>query len=205
MAGPDPSASPVVLFDFGGVVIRTPFELVDTGWRGPFDPAGDDLWRASMRGDITEREYWHRRASEHHPLAEDPTFAFMRDLYDTDEDVVVRPEVVALVDRLQAAGLQTAVLTTDLRAFHAEEWVERMTVVRRFDPLIDLSHVGFLKPSAEAYEHACKILDTPPEQIVFLDDQQPNVAGAVDFGLTAVWFDPTDVPGSIARLEAALP
>lgn len=205
MGGPDPSAPPVVLFDFGGVVIRTPFELVDTGWRGPFDPAGDDLWRASMRGHITEREYWHRRASEHHPDAEDPTFAFMQALYDTDEHVVVRPEIVALVDRLQAAGLQTAVLTNDLRAFHSQEWVGRMTVIRRFDPLIDLSHVGFLKPSAEAYEHACKILDVPPEQVVFLDDQQPNIAGAVDFGLTAVWFDPTDVDGSIARLEAALP
>jgi putative hydrolase of the HAD superfamily len=194
-----------VLFDFGGVVIRTPFELVDTDWRGPFDPAGDELWRRSVTHEITEREYWHRRALEFHPDSEAPTSDFMRMLYDTEEAVVVRPEITALLDRLEARGLQAAVLTNDLTAFHADDWVARMTVIRRFDPLIDLSHVGFLKPSPEAFAHALKILDADPAEVVFLDDQQPNVAGAEVAGITAVWFDPTDVAGSIARLEARLP
>lgn len=193
-----------VLFDFGGVVIRTPFELVDTDWRGPFDPAGDELWRRSVAHEITEREYWHTRALELHPDSDDPTFDFMRTLYDTDEDVIVRPEITALLDRLQARGVRTAVLTNDLTAFHPDEWVQRMSVIPRFDPLIDLSHVGFLKPSREAFDHALKILDADPGDVVFLDDQQPNVRGAQAVGIDAVWFDPTDVAGSVDRLEARL-
>ena len=193
-----------VLFDFGGVVIRTPFELVDTDWRGPFDPAGDPLWRQSMAGEITEREYWHRRASELHPEAADPTFAFMRQLYDVEESTVVRPEVPALLDRLQGQGVRTAVLTNDLAAFHPEEWIARMTVLRRFDPVIDLSHVGFLKPSAEAFEYAGKLLDRNPAQVVFVDDQPRNVEGAREAGLGAVWFDATDVAASVARVQEAV-
>ena len=80
-------ATSVVLFDFGGVVIRTPFELHGYDWHGPFDPSSDPLWEAMQRGEITEREYWHRRASAYHPRAEDPTHAFMRDLYEQDEAV----------------------------------------------------------------------------------------------------------------------
>jgi putative hydrolase of the HAD superfamily len=195
----------VVLFDFGGVVIRTPFELHGYAWRGPFDPATDELWRQSQRGEITEREYWHRRASAYHPDVEDPTYAFMRDLYEQDEAVIVRPEVLALLSSLEDAGVRRAVLTNDLAAFHPPEWIERMSVLRRFDPLVDLSHVGFLKPDPEAFEHALKELGIPLEEaarVVFVDDQRRNVAGAMAVGMRGVWFDPTDVEGALARLRA---
>ena len=198
-------AARVVLLDFGGVVIRTPFELHDHAWRGPFDTATDPLWVRSQRGELTEREYWHERASAYHPDAEDPTHAFMRDLYEQDESVIVRPEVRSLLEDLHAAGLRTAVLTNDLAAFHPPEWMARMTVLRAFDPVIDLSHVGFLKPEPEAFEHALKELGLAPEDaasVVFVDDQRRNVAGAEAAGLRAVWFDPTDVPGSVARVRA---
>ena len=195
----------VVLFDFGGVVIRTPFELHRFDWRGPFDPGSDPLWEQSQRGEITEREYWHRRASAYHPDAQDPTHAFMRDLYEQDEAVIVRPEVLALLASLEDAGLRRAVLTNDLAAFHPQEWIARMTVVRRFDPVVDLSHVGVLKPQREAFEHALKELGLSREdagRVVFVDDQRRNVAGALSVGMRGVWFDPTDVAGSVARVRA---
>ena len=207
-----------VLFDFGGVIIRTPFELPQpdvaadgtpldhSTWTGPFDPAADALWRRSMAEEITEREYWHERATEVVGDVEDPTLAYMRELYETDESIVVRPEMAALVAELADAGLRVAVLTNDLTKFHPQEWVDRMTITRRFDPLIDLSHVGFLKPAPQAYEHALKELDADdPSTVLFVDDQPANVEGGRAVGLTCVWFDPTDVPGSIARIHAELP
>lgn len=196
--------SRTVLFDFGGVVIKTPFELLDTPWRGPFDTTTDPMWVQSQTGVISEREYWERRAAEFHPGSADPTFDFMRPLYDVEETRIVRPEILALLDELDATGHRTAVLTNDLAAFHPDDWIERMTVIRRFSPVIDLSHVGFLKPAPEAFDHACKVLEVEPEQVVFLDDQKQNIAGAEAFGLHAVWFDPTDVEGSLDRLRAAL-
>ncbi|MEE8600663.1 HAD-IA family hydrolase [Euzebya tangerina] len=198
------SAADVALFDFGGVVIKTPFELLDTEWRGPFDPEADLLWQQAVSEEITEREYWHRRASEFHPDAEDPTFAFMRELYDTDEARIVRPEIVALLDELDRRGIRTAGLTNDLAAFHPPEWIERMTVIRRFDPLIDLSHAGFLKPAAEAFEYTLKVLDVDASQVVFFDDQPQNVEGAQACGIRSVRCDPTDIAGSVGQLRRAL-
>lgn len=193
-----------VLLDFGGVVIRTPFELVDTEWRGPFDPATDALWRQAVSQEITEREYWHRRAVEFHPDALDPTLAFMHRLYDAEEADVVRPEILELLDGLEARGLRVAGLTNDLAAFHPQEWIDRMSVIRRFDPMIDLSHVGFLKPAPEAFEYALKQLDAEPDEVMFFDDQPQNVAGSLAYGMPAVRSDPTDIAGSIQQLWALL-
>lgn len=201
-------AHDLVLFDFGGVILRTPFELLpeDLSWRGPFGPPGhDQLWDQSVAdGGITEREYWRRRARQLHPDADDPTFTLMRELYDTDEDHLVRPELVALVERIRVSGLGVAVLTNDLRAFHGDAWVERITVLDLLDPVIDLSHAGFLKPAGQAFAHALARLDVPADRILFVDDQPPNVDGALDAGIDAVWFDPTDVAGSVARVEERL-
>lgn len=193
-----------VLFDFGGVVIRTPFELDTDGGRGPFDPSTDAEWQRFQSGEMTERDYWHRRAARQFPDSDDPTFDYMKTLYETDEARVVRPEMRAYVADLQDRGYRTAALTNDLAAFHDQTWIDRMTILREFEPLIDLSHVGFLKPSPEAYAHALKVLGTTGEDVVFLDDQPANVAGAREAGITAVRFDPTDVDGSIAALESVL-
>ncbi|HSJ44967.1 MAG TPA: hypothetical protein VK923_09830 [Euzebyales bacterium] len=47
-----------------------------------------------------------------------------------------------------------------------------------------------------------ELLDTDPARIVLVDDRAANVAGARGSGLAAVWFDPTDVAGSIDRVRA---
>lgn len=199
----------LVLFDFGGVVLRTPFELLpdDVAWRGPFGPPGhDDLWDRSVDDDdpLHERDYWHLRSSEVHPDAQDPTFALMRDLYEVDEERLVRPEVVALLDRLVRDGYRIAVLTNDMRKFHGDAWVARMRVLDRFEEVIDLSTIGFLKPARRAFDHALELLDLPPARVLFVDDQPPNVAGAIDAGMDAVRFDPTSVDASVRRVEDAL-
>ena len=72
-------ARELVLFDFGGVILRTPFELLpdEVTWRGPFgSPGHDELWDRSVDQDdeLHERDYWHLRSSELHPDADDPTF-----------------------------------------------------------------------------------------------------------------------------------
>jgi putative hydrolase of the HAD superfamily len=193
----------LVLFDFGGVVLRTPFELFDGDppFHGPFAPERDELWRASMAGTITEREYWHLQAARLHPGADDPTYALMRQLYETDEARLVRPELLDLLDDLAADGRRLAVLTNDLQAFHGEAWVRRITVLQRFEEVIDLSHIGFLKPAPEAFEHALKVCDLGPHQVLFVDDQPRNVAGAEARGIRSVHFDPTDVAGSVAAIR----
>ncbi|MGH9246496.1 MAG: HAD-IA family hydrolase [Acidimicrobiales bacterium] len=196
-----------LLLDFGGVVIRTPFEMLhvlggeEPGWRGPFDPDADALWRAMQRGDITERAYWDQRAGElFDGVYADPVRELMRVLLDRPETEVVRPEMAIFLDEIE----RPAVLTNDLSRFHPPAWVARMTILRRFDPLIDLSEVGVLKPDRRAFDVALERVGDEPAHVLFVDDQPRNLAGAEAVGMRTEWFDVTDVSGSIARIQARL-
>jgi putative hydrolase of the HAD superfamily len=98
-----------------------------------------------------------------------------------------------------------AILTNDLAAFHGPEWMERVTVLGEIDVVIDGSVTHVLKPDPRAYEAALTALGDPdPGSVVFVDDQRGNLRGAEQCGLVTVWFDPVDVEGSVARVQAAL-
>jgi putative hydrolase of the HAD superfamily len=110
-----------------------------------------------------------------------------------------------LVRAHQASGGRVGILTNDLRAFHGTEWVESITVLSEIDILIDASITKVLKPDPAAYAAALAALGDPdPSTVVFVDDQRNNLRGADESGMVAVFFDPVDVPGSIARVEKAL-
>jgi putative hydrolase of the HAD superfamily len=199
-----------LLFDFGGPVLKSPFELRDHGARGlgvdagdlsggPFDPA-DQRWQARVRGEITEREYWEAEAARFGV----ETRGLMRAFYEPSGDHLTREGSVRLVEDALAAGRRVGLLTNDLTAFHGVEWQEPITVLRRFDPLIDLSQSGHLKPHPRAYERAIAAMGCDPADIVFVDDHVDNVEGGVDAGMIGIWFDVTDPEGSLARTREAL-
>jgi putative hydrolase of the HAD superfamily len=199
-----------LLLDFGGPVLRSPFELREHGARrlgvdvselsgGPFDP-GDEQWQARLRGDITEREYWEVEAAR---FGID-TQAYMHAFFEPSGDHLTRPESVRLVDDALAAGRRVGLLTNDLTAFHGVEWQRPITVLRRFEPLIDLSLTGHLKPDPVAYTTAIAAMGCDPGDIVFVDDHLDNVDGAIAAGMIAIWFDVTEPEGSLDRARTAL-
>lgn len=207
-----------LLLDVGGVLIRTPFELLDAterrlrlapgalGPRGPFGLEEDRSFAAVLEGELAERRYWEQRAARAAELLDIPpeTRSFIRVLFDADESQVVRSEVRALVTDAEEAGIPTGVLTNDLHAFHGSAWVESMAIFSRFDVLIDGSRTGELKPARTAYERAVEAMGLPADQLVLLDDQPTNVRGARAAGLQAVRFDPVDPTPAIRMVRELL-
>ena len=207
-----------LVLDFGGPVLRTPFELLrggerraglaagTLGWTGPFDPDADPDWRRLQRGDITERDYWQARAEEFSALTgRAATFRGLMDtLFAGSEDELVRPEAVMAIAEARRAGLATAVLTNDMRAFHGDEWVSRMSVLRSFDVVVDGSVEHVLKPDPRIYRLAVDRLGVAAEGCLFVDDQPGNVAGAEAVGMTAAWFDVTRPTDSFTAVLATL-
>ena len=202
-----------LLLDFGGVLLLTPFERraeaerslgMEAGalsWAGPFDPPSDPLWQQWQAGEVAERDYWAIRAASYGL----ETQAFMAGFFEPGGDHLVRTEMWDLVRSYQRSGGRVAILTNDLRAFHGTEWLESITVLDEIDILIDASITKVLKPDPRAYEAALTALGDPdPASVVFVDDQQNNLRGAKASGMVPVFFDPADVPGSIARVQAAL-
>ena len=192
-----------LVLDFGGPVLKTPFELRDIGerraglapgalaWTGPFDPVRDGDWRDLQAGLITEREYWQRRAVEFSELTgAAPTFqAMMQYLFEIDEDDMLRAGARALVADAKNSGYKVAVLTNDMKAFHGQAWVDRMTILHDLDALVDGSVEHLLKPDPAIYELLIERLGVAAPECLFVDDQPANIAGAEAVGMQTIWFD----------------
>lgn len=191
-----------LLLDFGGVCLRLPMELHRTverelglaqhtlTWLGPVDPSTDPLWRAIWAGELSERAYWDRRAEELSVLI-GRTFTardYMRWCVDRAEDAVIRPEAVASIRKVRAAGLRVGILTNDLAAFVGAEWQEKISFFREIDSFTDVSY-GVTKPAPEAYHQALSGLGCTAAQTLFVDDQPHNVAGGERVGMVSLRFD----------------
>lgn len=200
-----------MLFDFGGPLVRTPFELNERAERsmglpsgslprGPFDPATDAAWAAQQAGRITERDYWNARFD----AAGLDMAVYFDHFYAPFGDHHVRPEVAEIVEDVQRDGRCAGVLSNDLSTFMTPQWRATITVLRRATPVIDLGEQGVLKPDPRAYELGIAAVGAIPSDIVFVDDQPANVAAASDAGLVGVWFDVTDIADSVDRIRSAV-
>jgi putative hydrolase of the HAD superfamily len=210
--------TPALVLDFGGPVLLTPFELVadkpDTPAhallheRGPLAAAQrpDRAWEDLQAGRITERAYWADRAAEwhqsggHHP----DTRAMIAHLYEPPRPQLVRDQARRLVRDARAAGIAIGILTNDLRAFHSEQWIERIEIIGDVDVVVDGSIEGHLKPAPRLYELLSQRLGVSYADMVFLDDQATNIRGAEQLGIPSVWFDVADPDTSYAEVRKLL-
>lgn len=210
--------APALVLDFGGPVLLTPFELV-TGrsgtpahellhQRGPLATADapDADWQQLQQGGITERAYWANRAQEWHAAGGHGTDirTMIAHLYEPARPELVRAEARELVHDARQAGLPVAILTNDLRAFHTQEWIDRIEIVGDVDVVVDGSVEGHLKPDPRLYELLAERLGVDFGDMVFLDDQCSNIRGAEALGIPSVWFDVAEPAGAFATVRELL-
>ena len=128
----------MLLLDIGGVVLRSPIELVEAlaerepRLRPAVDAIGgvasakDVLWQEMQRGEVSEREYWARRAVALGTSIGEAwdTRTFIDRLYDAPEEVWL----VRRGGRPHEGGPgrrpRLGALTNDLSAFHGPDWVD---------------------------------------------------------------------------------
>jgi putative hydrolase of the HAD superfamily len=208
-----------LLLDVGGVVIRHAFELrqrAETafglragtfGRGGPFAPSPDPDWQLVEAGKLVEHDYWTAWTAEIGRRAGRPDLTIRelwQILYGGEEAEFIRPETMALAREVVAADAPVAMLSNDLTAFHGADWVAGVNAFRQLGPLLDAASLGARKPDPAAYTAATDRLGVPPASVVFADDLEDNVRGAEAAGLTAVFFDIADPPGSIDRVRTAV-
>jgi putative hydrolase of the HAD superfamily len=199
----EPARKALVL-DFGGVISRTLFETHDLSeaalglppgtltWRGPFDPASDPLWQAMQADQLSERDYWQRRTQEvGRLLGEDWTEmqTLVQRARGADVSAVIRPEAVAAMAQAKAQGHRLAVLSNELDLFYGADFRQRLPLLDQCDLIVDATYTGILKPDPRAYLACQAQLGLAPQDIVFVDDQARNVAGAQRCGWRTVHFD----------------
>lgn len=184
-----------VLWDFGGVILSSPFEAFNTyelahGLPLDFirsvnatDP-DTNAWARLERTEIGPVEFDTLFAAESAALGHRVPGADVLGLLSGE----IRPEMVALLDRVIAAGYPTACLTNNVVAdpSSSERAAAIGAVMARFDVVVESSKVGVRKPEPRFYELACEMLGVEPTGCVFLDDLGINLKPAAAMGMTCI-------------------
>jgi putative hydrolase of the HAD superfamily len=202
-----------LILDFGGVITRTMFEThtaTETAlglaagsltWQGPFAPETDPLWRSMQAEQITEREYWQIRSGEVGKLVGKNWSAmsdFVKAARGDAPKEIIRPEALAAINTVKAAGCKLAILSNELDLFYGQAFRQKLPFLTDFDVIVDATYTRVLKPAPEAYLDCLQQLELDPGQCVFVDDQMRNVVGARAVGLQTVAFDVRDPKQSYA-------
>jgi putative hydrolase of the HAD superfamily len=195
-----------VFWDFGGVILASPFDAFNAYERAhglPIDfirsvnavDPHTNAWARIERREITAEEFDHAFARESEQMGHRVPGADILELLSGQ----VRPEMVEALDRVIAAGYITACLTNNVVSDVREEVAP---IMARFDHIVESSKVGFRKPELEFYERGCELAGVDPAEVVYLDDLGINLKPARAMGMTTIKV--TSADQALSELEAIL-
>jgi putative hydrolase of the HAD superfamily len=182
------------LFDFGGVILSSPFEAFAEYEREQGLPEG--IIRTINATD-PDTNAWARLERSEVDLAGfcDLFEAEARSLgHEIDARTVIgllagrlRPAMVEAVRRC-GERLATGLLTNNfvVTGDHVDREGEMAEVLALFDVVVESSKVGVRKPDPRFYELACELLGIEPVEAVFLDDLGVNLKPARAMGMRTI-------------------
>ncbi|TWP53173.1 HAD-IA family hydrolase [Lentzea tibetensis] len=98
------------------------------------------------------------------------------------------PSTLSLLESLDSAGVPMALLSNApvsfARVAEEQEWT------KHFRHLVFSGDLGCAKPDRRIWDHLVSLLDAAPGDVVFLDDRQTNVDGALAAGIDARLWAP---------------
>lgn len=196
------------LFDFGGVILSSPFEAfaryeeqegLPPGFLRSLNATNPDTnaWALLERNEVSPDEFAERYEAEAaaagHRIDGRKVLALLAG--------EVRPEMVEAVRRC-SERLKTAILTNNFVTAEGPGAGNLAVVLDYVDCVVESSKVGVRKPEPRFYEIACEQLGIEPSEAVFLDDLGINLKPARAMGMTTIKVvDPAD---ALAELEAVV-
>lgn len=206
------AAIKAAFFDFGGVILSSPFEAFDRYEQEKGLPKDlirtinstnpdTNAWARFERSEVTFGEFCDLFEAEARTLGHEVAARDIMPLLAGD----IRPEMVEAVRRC-SERLKTAVLTNNWVSFDdfptASRADGRDEVLALFDAVIESSKVGVRKPDQRFYEIACETVGVEPSECVFLDDLGVNLKPARAMGMTTIKV--VDAAQAISDLEAVV-
>src|SRR5215831_15645441 len=188
-----------VLWDFGGVILTSPFEAFrryerEAGLPEDFirslnarNPDAN-AWAKMERSEVSLAEFVTLFQSE--ALALGHKLDGWRVLQALSGDI--RPQMVEALRRCKAA-FRVACITNNMKAGEGPGMVRSpekaqavAEIMALFELVVESSKLGLRKPDPRIYQHACDLLGVPPERCVYLDDLGINLKPARALGMQTI-------------------
>ncbi|MEB3070667.1 HAD family hydrolase [[Mycobacterium] vasticus] len=113
----------------------------------------------------------------------------------------VRPEMVTLVEDLVRDGAKVGILTNNAKEARSW-WTSGVLPLEKFTAVVDSSEEGLRKPDPMIFALAAERMGCQPESLLYFDDAEENVTGALAAGLLAqVFTDPIGCRRTCRRLR----
>jgi epoxide hydrolase-like predicted phosphatase len=185
-----------VIFDLGGVLVRTEFPEVrhELARKLGLEPRalertvwGSEDWELAQVGTITYEEYWQRVAAALGLSTPKELSEFRREYFSGDR---VDQELVRLIERLRKR-YKIGLLSN--APDKLEIWLENDWGIRGlFDAIVYSAQVGVAKPDPAMFHLILDRLGLSPSEALFIDDFPRNVEAALALGMKAIRFTGTD-------------
>ena len=192
-----------VLFDFGGVVLSSPFEAFnqfEAANNLPLDiirtinttNPDDNAWAKLERSDVNAAEFGELFSAEAAALGHEIDGSAILGLLSGE----IRPEMVEALRRIGEAGFKTACLTNNFVSHEdrgsgvdssdPERAAALKKIMAMFDEVVESARVGIRKPETRFYEIALEKLGIEANEAVFLDDLGINLKPARAMGMQTI-------------------
>jgi putative hydrolase of the HAD superfamily len=188
-----------VIIDWGGVMTRPILDTVDAWIRAEqidrdsyttvmrawvtqaYGDGADNPIHALERGECTNEEFERQLAGrlthvDGRPVQADGLLAKMF------AATAMETAMLELVRSLRRAGLRTALLSNSW----GHDDYPRHLFRELFDVVVISAEVGMRKPEERIFRHTAALLGLGPQECVFIDDVQANIAAAEAIGLVGL-------------------
>jgi len=194
-----------VLWDFGGVILTSPFEafrryereagLPEDFIRGLNARNGDtNAWAKMERSEVSLDGFvalFEEEARQNGHKVDG-----WRILQSLSGDI--RPQMVEALRRCSRA-FRVACITNNMKsgegpgmARSADKAKAVADIMTLFEHVVESSKLGMRKPDPRIYQHTCQLLDVEPDQCVYLDDLGINLKPARAMGMKTIKVESAD-------------
>jgi putative hydrolase of the HAD superfamily len=202
-----------VLWDFGGVILSSPFEafnryeteigLPKDFIRGLNARNGDtNAWAKMERSEVSLEGFVE--LFEEEARQQGHKLDGWRILQSLSGDI--RPQMVEALRRCSRA-FRVACITNNMKhgegpgmARSADKAKDVAEIMMLFEHVVESSKLGLRKPDPRIYKHACDLLGVQPEECVYLDDLGINLKPARALGMRTIKVGDPDL--AIDELQA---
>jgi putative hydrolase of the HAD superfamily len=201
-----------VIFDLGGVIFPSPFEvfsayereheLPDHFLRGVVAKSADSgAWARLERGETELSEFCAGFEAECAAAGGTVDAATLMTAVGTRFEP--RAEMLAAVTLIRDKGLKTAALTNNWTEISDDGSGHEMPALHHlFDVIVESAVEGLRKPDPAIYQLTCMRLGVMPQDAVFLDDLGVNLKPARELGMATIKV--ADPPSALVELETLL-